>query len=285
MDRQLAGATFYPESLHGAKDGTLFVGSVGGSGIVKFRPGSDVAETFVMPGSIKAVTGVYVDDARGLLYACEVDTSTMPGPTSVVRAFGLADGTPKASYAFSAPAFCNDFTLDGAGNLFVSDSLGKVHVLRKDATKLEIWISDPLLAPPTPSGFGADGICFDGGSNLYVNTFTTSTLLRIPILSDGTAGTTTVVAVAPALASPDGMRAIDSKTLVVVEGVGRLTRVTLSDSGASATTLSNRLDAPTAVAKIGDSYWVSEGQLGHLLGLVAGPPNLPFLVKRIAADR
>src|SRR5258708_5231570 len=208
----------------------------------------------------------------------------MPLPTSTVRAFNLADGALKASYPFPSAGFCNDFTLDGAGNLFVSDSFGKINVLRQGAAKLETWSSDPLLAPPSPTGFGADGICFDGVGALYVNTFTAAKLLRIPIRADGSADAVTEIAVTPALAGPDGMRAVDAKTLLVVEGVGRLTRVTVTDATATATTISNRLDAPTSVAKIGSSYWISEGQLGHLFGQVAGPPNLPFLIRRIDVE-
>jgi sugar lactone lactonase YvrE len=279
---QLRGPTFYPESLYAAKDGTLFVGSVGGLGIAKFSPGSVTAQTFVPPGSIRAVTGVYVDDANALLYACDVDPMATPTPVSAVRAFSLADASLKASYEFSSAAFCNDFTLDAAGNLFVTDSFGKIHVLRRGASKLDLWSSDPLLAPPDASGFGADGISFDGGTNLYVNTFTTGRLLRFPIMPDGSAGAPAAITVTPPLASLDGMRAIDSKTLIVVEGVGRLTRVAISDSTATSTTISNRLDSPTSVVRMKGSYWVTEGQLGHLLGLVAGPPSVPFLVKRIA---
>ena len=30
--------------------------------------------------------------------------------------------------------------------------------------------------------------------------------------------------------------------------------------------------------------WVSEGQLGHLLGQIPGPPTTPFLLRRIPAN-
>ena len=52
-----------------------------------------------------------------------------------------------------------------------------------------------VRAPPSPTGFGADGICFDGAGALYVNTFTAAKLLRIPIGADGSAGAVTDIAV------------------------------------------------------------------------------------------
>ena len=48
------------------------------------------------------------------------------------------------------------------------------------------------------------------------------------------------------------------------------------------TTLANRFDAPTSVVKANGAFWVSEGQLTTSL-LVGAPPNLPFLVRRVAA--
>jgi hypothetical protein len=37
------------------------------------------------------------------------------------------------------------------------------------------------------------------------------------------------------------------------------------------------------VVKYGNFDYVSEGQLGHLFGTIAAPPNLPFEVQRVAA--
>jgi sugar lactone lactonase YvrE len=278
--RELLGAMFYPESLCSAKDGSLFVGSLGGMGIVKFPPGQTTPRSFVAPGSVKSISGVFVDDGKKVVYACDVDTTQTP--MSTVRAFDLETGAPKASFEFPAPGFCNDFALDSSGNLYVTDSFGKIYKLAAGSTSLETWSTDPMLAPATPTGFGADGIAFDGSANFYVNTFSAATLLRIPLLPSGAAGPATLVTTTPPLASPDGMRAIDAKHLVVAEGVGRLTRITIDNETASTTVLSNRLDAPTSVTTIGDSYWVSEGQLGHLFGLVPGPPNVPFLVRRVS---
>lgn len=184
----LPGATFYPESLGAAKDGTIFVGSLGGNGIIKVAPGSDTAKSFVSPGSVKSIAGVLADDANGLLFACDNDLGVTPHQATL-RAFDLATGAPKASYPFPAPGFCNDLSFDASGNLFVTDSFGKILKLAKGASSLGVWNADALLAPSSATGFGADGIAFDGAGNFYVNTFTDSRFLRIPVMSDGTSGT------------------------------------------------------------------------------------------------
>jgi sugar lactone lactonase YvrE len=280
----LPGATFYPESLTAAKDGSLFVSSLGGGGIVKFAPGSDAATSFVAPSAVKSVAGLLADAAAGLLYACDNDLGATP-QKATLRTFDLATGAPKSSYPFAASGFCNDFAFDASGNLFVTDSFGKILKLAKGASSLAVWNTDARLAPSIANGFGADGIAFDGANNFYVNTFTDSRLLRIPVLADGTSGAVSVVTVTPALSSPDGMRIVDANTLVVVEGgAGRLTEIAITGSNATATTLVSRLDSPTSLVRVGAHYWATEGQLAHFGGQVPGPPQLPFLLRRFAAQ-
>jgi sugar lactone lactonase YvrE len=282
LELDLPGGTFYPESLTAAKDGTIFVGSLGGEGIVKFAPGSDGATSFVPQGSVKAITGVLADDASGSLYACETDLAASPYKTGV-RTFDLATGAPKASYPIAGAGLCNDLAFDASGNLFITDSFGKIHKLAKGGTSFEVWCKDALLAPSSANGFGADGIAFDGKSSFYVNAFSDNRLLRIPIKADGSADAATIITVTPALSSPDGMRLIDESTLLVAEGAGRLTKVVVNGSTGAATTLASRLDSPTSVVTVGSHYWITEGQLGHFLGSVAGPPLLPFLVRSFSA--
>ena len=236
---------------------------------------------FIGTGVVRSVAGVLVDDDSSLLYVCDNDLSpTNPG-LPVVRSFRLQDGAPVASYPFAAGGFCNDLAFDGQKNLFVADSAGKIHRLEKGGSTLAVWSSAPLLAPSSPQGYGADGIVWDGASSLYVNTFSDSRLLRFPINADGSAGTPVSLTVTPALSSPDGMRLIDGNTLLLVEGAGRLTRVAVSGATASATVLKDQLNGPTSVVRYDQAAWITEGQLGHLFGSIAGPPSAPFLVRRV----
>ncbi len=278
-DLELPGPTFYPESLSPAKDGSLFVGSLGGLGIVKFDPGSSKAKTFVA-GTGKGVSGVFVADSQNLLYACEVDLGTR---ASTVRSFDLATGAPKTSYPFPGVGFCNDFTLDAGDNLYVTDSVGKILRLAKGGAALTVWSSEAKLAPPTPDGFGVNGIAFDGASNLFVNTYTNGDIIRIPIQGDGTAGTSVTLTSPNRIVTPDGMRMVDATTLIVVEGViGRLTRLKITGNTIATTTLANRLEGPTSVVQSGGSYLVSEGQLSQLFAGDPPNPRVPFLIRRFS---
>ena len=279
----LPGDKYYPESLNAAADGTLYVGSLGTGEVVKFAPGSTTAVQFVAPGDPKGVTGVFVDGAGGQLWLCAVDLSVSP-PATEVRAYDLASGAKKTTLAFSSPAFCNDFALDAAGTLYVADSFGKVWSMKKTDTALSVWSSDPLLATTVTGGFGADGIALDGAGNLFVTVFSDGRLVKIPINGDGTAGTAVDIAITPKLQTADGMRSLDATTFVVADGnAGALAKLVISGSTATSSTIGTGLNGPTSVVKVGTTFWVSEGQLGHLTGAIAGPPTLPFDVKAVPA--
>lgn len=273
----LPGDRYYPESLTAAADGTLYVGSLGTDQVVSFAPGSTTASTFLAGGDPKGVSGVFADSGTSTLYLCAVDLTTSP-PTTEVRTYDLGTAALRNTYPFPGPAFCDDFALDGAGNLYVADAFGSVYKLNKGGAELTLWKQDPLLAPSSPTGFGADGIVVGQGM-LYVNTFSDSGLFQIPIHADGSAGAVAPITVTPALQGPDGMRLIDSDTLLVTESFsGKLTRVDLSGTTGTATTIASGFNGPTSVIKVGGSYWVSEGQLVHFVE--GTTPTTPFTVKR-----
>jgi len=268
--------------MNAAADGTLFVGSLATGMVVKFAPGSLDFQVLVAPGTLKNVAGVLVDDADGTVLVCNDDVTF--ASNAEVRRLDPSTGASLATYSFPSPAFCNDMAFDTAHNLYVTDSTGSIYTLANGsaATTFTRWLSDPLLAPSSASGFGADGIVYDGVGALYVNTFSDSRLLKIAVNGDGTAGAITQITVTPAITNPDGMRLVDANT-VVIAGGGDITEVAVTGSAGAATILSNRMDSPTSLVKVGNYYFVSEGQLGHLFGFTPGLPNLPFLIQRIPA--
>lgn len=271
----LAGDAFYPESVTSA-DGRLVVGSFGTGEVAVFAAGA-TAPTTLIAASPEAprVLGVLAD--AGALWLCADDTSSVPRPPQV-RRYDLATGALQASFGFPAPAFCNDLAVDAAHNLYVTDSLGALYRLPAGGDRLELWSRDPLLAPSTPGGFGANGVAWDGAGGLYVTSFADNRLLRFAIGGDGRASAATEVAVTPALSGPDAVRVDHGRVLVVEQTAGRLTEV----RDGRATALATGLAQPTSVTVIGGDAWVAEGQLGHILGTLAGPPALPFVVTRVA---
>jgi sugar lactone lactonase YvrE len=274
----LPGNAYYPESLSASADGTLFVGSLASGQVVAFDDGATESRTVVGAASgVTGIAGVVVHDDE--LFVCSIDTSFQR--STEVRSFGL-DGTPHRGYTLGTGRFCNDMAFDTAGNLYVTDSFsGSVLRLAPGGTALEPWLTDASLAPAQQGAFGLDGIVATDGA-VYLTKLDTGGLYRVAIGADGRAGAVTRIAVSPALTSPDGMRLVDARTLLVVENTGALLRVALSGDTASATTLIDSLDQPTSVIVARGWAWVSQGQLGRLFAQPPQSPDLPFSVVRVA---
>ncbi len=285
-DIALPGPNYYPESITALSDGTMFIGSLGVGQIWKNVPNSLVPTKFV--DNLKQVNGVLADQANDRLYACTTDPTAATNNVKV-RSFGIADAQQKAVYDLPDGTKCNDMAFDGAGNLYVADSTGKIFKLPKDGTTMSQWAMGGMLNPMTTGGFGADGIAFDGTNYLFINNFETGKLIRIQIMGDGTAGTPDEIMVTPPLENPDGMRMINATTLVSTEnkltGLGKLSKLVIDNAAKTAakTVISNRLDGPTSFVKIGMVYWITEGQLQELFVGTPPPmnPDLPFLVRRL----
>jgi sugar lactone lactonase YvrE len=273
----LPGPAYYPESLNAAPDGTLYVGSLATGQVVAYRNGVDEPEIVVGATSgVTGVTGVLVHADE--LWICSIDTM-FKKPTEV-RSFGL-DGTPHEAFPLAANQFCNDLAFDAAGNLYATDSFtGAVLRLPPNGTALEPWFSDASLVPAHQGAFGLDGIAAVDGA-LYINKLDTSGLYRVDIQANGAPGALTQIAVTPALASPDGMRALDDHTLLVIESGGALEKLTITGASATSVPLVRDLDQPTSVVVARGSAWVSEGQLGRLFAQPPQSPQLPFSVRRV----
>lgn len=106
----------------------------------------------------------------------------------------------------------NDLAFDDNGNLFVTDpQLGKVYKI-DSCGQVSTWASGTLLQgnPGNPALFfsplGADGIAFDKNQqNLYVTNLDYGQIIKIPVKSNGTAGTPEVYVSSPLLVGADGI--------------------------------------------------------------------------------
>jgi hypothetical protein len=255
----LPGDAFYPEGIAAAADGTLYVGSVNTRVIVQVPADSTTASVFV-PESVaeRGVIGLTVDDTRNLLWFCDsnpaaavqgaaivgvsLDDGTEvvrhalpnPGSTPAPDAGAPADAgvvaDAGASDAGSAPApalasFCNDLIVDGTGNLFATESRGRIfrvpaaNVLSPNSAS--VWLTGPAAEPAMPGGFGANGIDIVGGTLIIANgdglwavnpnaADPAATARKLNLTLDGAPAT---------LCGPDGLQAVpgSSTDLVVVE--------------------------------------------------------------------
>ncbi|MGP8233212.1 MAG: SMP-30/gluconolactonase/LRE family protein [Methylovirgula sp.] len=278
----LPGDAAYPESVTATADGTLYAGSFASGGIFRVAPGASAAEVWIKPGAFgtRSILGVLADEKSGTLWACSNDLSALgvPGPSAVkgswLIGFDLKTGAGKISARFPGKKnFCNDIATDRDGAVFVTNSL-QPEILKLDPTaqKLDVWISDPQFDPG--KGTGLDGIAFGADGTLYVDTYSEAKLFRVDIAN----GKPAVSRVEPSqsLGLTDGLRPLGGDAFLLVEGVGKLDRVTFDGNEATIETLKDDLNGPTGVTRLGDTAWVSEGQLKHLFDKDDPKPVLPF---------
>jgi|SRR5579871_6858446 len=198
----------FPESITSTADGAIIIGSFGTSTIWRIPPGENNASQWIDASSNKGpLLGVLADEKSGRLLVCQAG----------VKTFDLKTGAAREVLTIpTANPFCNDIAVREDGSIFVTDTTGaKVFMFPKGATTAVEVASDPLLA-------GADGLAFlSDPDKLYVNTVTTSKLLRLDLARDGKVTKITDLKLSRPLEGPDGMRPIDGKRLIIAEGAGR----------------------------------------------------------------
>ena len=281
----------FPESLSSTRDGTLYVGSLNLGGVVKVAPGRK-AEQFIAPGAAasRSILGVLADEKSGTLYVCSNDMTGIgvPGPTNTkgaqLKTFDLYTGAPKGSFAFAdAKSMCNDIAVGADGAAYATDSFApNVYRLNPEGTAFDIWATDPLLAP-AKDGVGLDGIAFGPDGNLYVTQFIPAALFKISV-TDGKPGTVTALKASRALDRTDGMRPFGDGFLLI-EGGGRLDKVTIKDDAADIETIQDGFVEPVAVTVVGNTGWVAEGKSSFLFGSNKGRDPGPFTIKPVALPK
>jgi hypothetical protein len=281
----------FPESVTSTKDGTLYAGSFNLGGVVKASPGGK-AEQFVKPGAngSRSTLGVLADEKAGVLYVCSNDITGfgVPGPSDTkgawLKTFDLATGAPKGSFALpDAKSLCNDIAVGGDGTAYISDSfLPNVYSLKPGGTALEVWATDPKLAP-AKDGVGLDGIAVGADGNLYVTTFIPAKLFKIAA-KDGKAGAVTELKTSRAIDHADAMRAFGDSFLLI-EGAGRLAKVTVKGDEAQVDTIKDGLSEPVSVTQVGNTGWVAEGKLSYIIGDNKGKDPGPFTLKPVSLTK
>lgn len=281
----------FPESVTSTIDGTLYVGSFSNGGVMKIAPGKKV-EQLVSPGAngSRSTLGVLADEKSGTLYVCSNDLSAMgvagPGDASgaSLKTFDLKTGAAKGSFPLKDPkSLCNDIAVGSDGTAYVTDSFAPyVYSLKPGAAALEVWATDPLLAP-AKGGVGLDGIAVGSDGDLYVTTFIPAKLFRIAV-KNGKAGGITELKPSRALDHADAMRASGAGFLLI-EGTGRLDRVTVKGDEAEIDTVKDGFAEPVSVTQIGDTGWVAEGKLSYLIGNNKKKEPGPFALKPVALPK
>ena len=241
----------FPESITSTSDGAIIIGSYGTSSIWRIPAGENNAAQWIDASATKGpLLGVLADEKSGRLLVCQAG----------VKTFDLKTGAAKEALAIpTANPFCNDLAVRSTdGAIFVTDTNGaKVFMFAKGATTGVEVAADPLLA-------GADGLAFLADPDkLYVNTVTTSKLLRLDLAKDGKATKITELKLSRPLQGPDGMRAIDGRRLIIAEGAGRTAMGVPNGDTVEITTLKEGgMEGGTpAVTVTKGMGWTMEGKL------------------------
>ena len=245
-----------PENIASLKDGTVFMGSVGTANIYRAAPGAGEATVWSAPAvhGMARVMGVFADEARGELLACDAggrEAEGKPASPSVIKALDLSTGQVKSSHPLGEGRSCNDLTRTEDGTIYASDMGGHILRLKAGERAFSPWISDPQIA-------SADGLAVMGGQ-LYVNTFRSGLLYRIAIQPNGDPGAPVRIATSLPLTQPDGMRLVGDK-LLLAEGSGRVSELSFSGDTATVRVLKEGLpDSPTSLTLVGQTLYVSLG--------------------------
>jgi hypothetical protein len=136
---------------------------------------------------------------------------------------------------------------------------------------------------PAKDGVGLDGIAVGSDGNLYVTTFIPAALFRIAV-KDGKAGAVTALKPSRALDHADAMRAFGDGFLLI-EGAGRLDKVTVKGDEATVETIKEGLAEPVSVTQVGNTGWVAEGKLSYIIGDNKGKDPGPFELKPVALPK
>jgi streptogramin lyase len=245
------------ENLTSSQDGSVYFGSTAKGTIYRAAPGASQAEPWIQASAagLTNVLGVLADDKTSTLWVCQNNTGGRGGAPVVgqtaLRSFELKTGAAKGTYPFPTNGgVCNDMAVASNGTVYATESFNnRIHRLRPGATALDEWITDPKLA-------GVDGVALLADGAVYVNTFFSGEIFRIPVNADGSAGTLAKIETSMPLSRPDGLRTVGPLTLIQAEGQGRLTELTIKDNRAEVRVLQEGLKAATGVTVVGDTALV-----------------------------
>ncbi|HEY3221250.1 MAG TPA: SMP-30/gluconolactonase/LRE family protein [Gemmatimonadales bacterium] len=197
-----------PEGIAVSPTGTLYAAGLSGK-ICVVTQGQVTRVIPVPPGpaGVTNLLGELFEPSQGLFVVDIADFGvTGSGRLLLVDpdsglATTLADG-------FLAP---NAIAQNRHRTLFVSDSFaGAIFTVEPTGGGKKLWKADPKLSTKGSPPFGANGLAFDRTEGfLYVANTGDSTILRIPVNADGTAGDVAVFAKGATAADPQLLHGAD----------------------------------------------------------------------------
>jgi sugar lactone lactonase YvrE len=204
-------------NLYAASFPAFQAGHTGSANICVISPAGVLTDKIVVPPGPAGVTnllGELFEPGQGL-YVVDF-ASGAPGFGRLLR---VDPATHSITTLVTRFAAANAIAQDRHRNLFVSDSFeGNIVKVAPDGSSSSVWVSSSLLVPHGFPPFGANGVAFDRDQkNMYVANTADDTIVRIPVLDDGSAGTPVVFA-----AGSDATGALDGADGIMFDVNGNL---------------------------------------------------------------
>lgn len=224
--------------------------------VARVTPQGKVTILATLPAAASGTTAVagIVRTPGGTLYVNYLDIGgTESGVWRIDR-----NGSAEQVAALPGAGFLNGLALDpGTGTLFTVDSFaGTVWQVWPRSGKAEVWASGPDFQPTAPGGFGVNGLKLHDGS-VWVSNSSQGTLLRIPVLPDGTAGPTVVAATGLAGIDDFSFTGHGDTVLAAQPGLNQVDLITPGGAPQAVLTAADGLSGPSSVAVSGRTVYVT----------------------------
>ncbi|TAK51208.1 MAG: hypothetical protein EPO25_17120 [Gammaproteobacteria bacterium] len=181
----------FPECIVMDRDGTMYVTLMFQNQIVRLRPGG-APELFhefdreLIQGDLVGPSCMVIGSGGELFVNVVSDNGQAQG----VWQFSTETGLGHRIAPIPVPAFPNGLAADDRGRLYAADSIrGLIWLIEPQQRKATVWSRDPLLAgrqflavAPAANGIQV------WNNSVYVIVSDTANLVRVPILSNGSAG-------------------------------------------------------------------------------------------------
>jgi sugar lactone lactonase YvrE len=294
----LPDGMMFPEAIVEDGNGSLYV-SVFGSGTLLRINEAGQSEVIKSPGEdgMAAPVGVAVDASRNRLWVSSINPETF---MSKLHLFELESGALVASVdalAEKGPHFFNEIVVGKDGMVYISDTLQpRIWAAAPDLEgAMQEFVIDPLLTNPNPErALGLNGLALTPDGNFLIASIMDrmsqggGRLVRVS-LADRSVQEITLTGDVATFGGSDGMFFEPEGDLLMVNVTPPSALASASFSNdftqaeiSSRTTADDVADRPSSIAVRGDTLWIVNSQLDHVIddgnGAMGTPPSTPFQI-------